>query len=63
MKGKKKLTQEEKQEIFDWFLLNFDSYFHCYAYTASGEQVEIDEPLEYYDIRWDLMEKDFNKKF
>ena len=57
------MTKEEKQEIFDWFLINFDYYVHCYAYTASGERIEVDEPLEDYDIRWDLMEKDFNENF
>jgi hypothetical protein len=57
------MTQEEKQEIFDWFLLNFDSYVHCYAYTASGEQIEVDESLEDYDIDWVKMEEDFNKNF
>lgn len=57
------LTQEEKQEVFDWFLLNFDSYVHFYAYTASGEQVEVDEPLEDYDIDWVKMEEDFNENF
>lgn len=57
------MTQEEKQEIFDWFLVNFDLYVHCYAYTASGERVEVDEPLEDYDIDWVKMEEDFNKEF
>ena len=57
------MTPEEKQEIFNWFLLNFDSYVHCYTYTTPGEQIEVDEPLENYDIDWVKMEEDFNKKF
>jgi hypothetical protein len=35
------MTHEEKQEIFDWFLLNFNSYVYCYAYTTLGEQIDV----------------------
>ena len=67
-----KFTKEEKQEIFDWFLLNFDKYVSCKLYDASGEPININNIEtyddyenydDYVDIRWDLMEEDFNKTF
>lgn len=53
----------KKEELFDWLLLNLESYIHDYGYTASGKRIEIEEPIEEYEIDWANLEKAFYEEY